>query len=611
MFRKITSLMLLAAAAFSAAAQDTDMGLASNERVIGYTVTNQIDVKEGGFGTVGTYPLGAYMMASELKPYVGCRIVGLRVAVGMDLGRSNTFLYSVEGDQMVLVHEQRQRLYEGWNRIDFNGSNYVIEEGKDLFFGYEYTETDEMVAADQGGIAATGYDTSGATMLFLNNQLNTLSGIGMLCVQLIIDVTNMNPYDIAYGFFDTGFRYKKEGEEIKVMAELRNVGRDNISNLRMGWQYDDLTPQYVDLTSGIPSGGKYTWEEVLTPPAGLGLGSHTLKIFPMQADGTEIPGSDINTRTESIAIYENTVPRDKVLFEVYTDTSNPSTINLNNIINRMGDADGTAIVAFHHMPGTPLATTESQTLFERYAYATPVFTIDRAYFPGENYIAYSASDFIGLLPDDLIIAMLKEMTAQDIYSPCFASLAVTGKCNEDNSLLNLEVNIDAVPEAEAIFGTLAAHVMLIEDGVRSQQILTGIGGRPITNNTYEHNNVVRLNHTGVKGQPVALDGTTAKLNFSVPMDASWNPANMRAVVYLTQYFDEEIPSNLKDADIINAIALPLAGIASVDEIATDGAIDGPSTYYTIGGTQVSGDNLAPGLYIERRADGSARKILVK
>lgn len=110
---------------------------------------------------------------------------------------------------------------------------------------------------------------------------------------------------------------------------------------------------------------------------------------------------------------------------------------------------------------------------------------------------------------------------------------------------------------------------------------------------------------------MALDGTTAKLNFSVPMDASWNPANMRAVVYLTQYFDEEIPSNLKDADIINATALPLAGIASVDEIATDGVIDGPATYYTIGGTQVSGDNLAPGLYIKRRADGSARKILVK
>ncbi len=153
--------------------------------------------------------------------------------------------------------------------------------------------------------------------------------------------------------------------------------------------------------------------------------------------------------------------------------------------------------------------------------------------------------------------------------------------------------------------------MLVEDNVQSSQSLTGIGGRPITNNNYIHNNVVRLNHTGVKGQPVTLENNAAKVNFEIPLDKSWKPADMRAVVYITKYFDEEIPANLRDADITNAIALPLAGIASVDEIATDGAIDGPSTYYTIGGTQVSGDNLAPGLYIERRADGSARKILVK
>lgn len=49
MFRKITSLILLAVAALSAAAQESDMGLASNERVIGYTVTNDIDVANGAF----------------------------------------------------------------------------------------------------------------------------------------------------------------------------------------------------------------------------------------------------------------------------------------------------------------------------------------------------------------------------------------------------------------------------------------------------------------------------------------------------------------------------------------------------------------------------------
>ena len=612
MFRKITSLMLLAAAAFCAAAQDTDMGLASNERVIGYTVTNDIDVKEGAFGTAGTYPLGAYMMAGNLKPYAGCRIVGLRVAAGMDLGRSRTFLYSVDGDQMTLVHEQRQRLYEGWNRIDFNGDGFTIELGKDLFFGFDYTETPEMVAADKGGLAAVGEDASGATMLFQDNQLQVMTGIGMLCVQLIIDVTNMNPYAIYYDTFDTGFKYKQANEEIEIFTIIRNVGRDAISTLRMAWQFDDHAPQYVDLAANIPSGGTYTWNQTLAKPEGLGIGAHTLCVFPSQANGTEIAANEDNTRSDDIAIYTESLPHNAVLVETFTNSSAPASILMNDVVNKCGDLGGKAILVQHHSPGTPLATPESAALFERYAFSSPVFTLDRSYYPGEPTIAYNPDEFmIGLMGVDFAVGLLDGMVAQNLAYPNFATLSATGKCNADNSMLSLEVNVDALPEASAIYGTMALHVMLVEDNVKSSQSLTGIGGRPITNNNYIHNNVVRLNHTGVKGQPVTLENNTAKVNFEIPLDKSWKPADMRAVVYITKYFDEEIPANLRDADITNAIALPLAGIASVDEIATDGAIDGPSTYYTIGGTQVSGDNLAPGLYIERRADGSARKILVK
>ncbi len=612
MFRKLTSLILLAAAAI-AAAQDagSDMNLFSNERVIGYTVNNDIDVKDGAFGQAGTYPIGAYMYADDLKPYTGCRIIGMRVAAGIDLGRCRTFLYTLDGNQMSLTHEQRQRLYEGWNRVDFNGDGYTIEEGKDLFFGYDYTETEAMVAADKGGIAATGNDTEGASIFYQDGRLYNISGIGILCVQLIIDVTNMQPYEIAYGFFDTGFKYKRTTEEVEIMTTIRNVGRDNIASLRMGWQYDDLAPQYVDLPENIPSGGSYTWNQTLAKPEALAIGSHKLRIFPVRADGVEIPASDNNTRVENIALYDQTVPRDKVLMEVFTNTSSAESIGMLSVINQFGDADGTAIVATHHMPGTPLATPESQDLFDRYAYTNSVFTLDRAYFPGESHIAYSDHlQFIGMLSDDFVAGILKDMTAQSLTLPSFASISASGICTPDNSTLNLEVSIDALPEATAIYGTIAAHVMLVEDGVKSAQSTTGIGGRPITNNNYIHNNVVRLNHTGVKGRPVTLENNSARIHFEIPLQPSWDLANMRAVVYLTKYFEEEPPANLKDADVINATALPLGPLTSISEVATD-TVHGPSTYYTIGGVQVSGGNLAPGLYIERRPDGTARKILVK
>ncbi|MDE7142749.1 MAG: Omp28-related outer membrane protein, partial [Muribaculaceae bacterium] len=351
--------------------------------------------------------------------------------------------------------------------------------------------------------------------------------------------------------------------------------------------------QYVNLDVNMPSGGSYTWTQPINPPAPLSIGSHTLKVFPVEADGTPLEETAENTRYQSVAIYEQSVPRDKVLMEVFTNSSDVSSIPMHSLLNQMGDVNGMAIVAVHHFPGTPLATSESQNLFEKYAYTTPVFAIDRALFPGEAYIAYSANDFIGLLPDDFIVNIFGDMVSQDILSPCFASLSATGSLNDDNSVLTLDVDIDALPEASAIFGTLAAHVMLVEDGVKSGQAATGIGGRPITNNNYIHNNVVRLNHTGIKGQPVALENNKATLSFTIPMNAAWNPANMRAVVYLTKYFDEEIPANLSEADITNATAIQLGPIASIRDVAADGDTDSPSTFYTIGGVMVDGGNLAP------------------
>ncbi len=610
MFRKITTSLLLAAAALSAAAQDSEMGLAANERILGYTLTNDIDIKGAFFGEAGTYSLGVYMTESDLKSYVGCRIVGMRIAGGTDLGRSRTFLYTITDDGITATHEQNQRLYEGWNRVSFNGDGYPIEEGTDLFFGFDYVETAEMVKNEVGGIAATTESHSGGAILMEGESFYAISGVGDFCMQLIIDASNLPPYDLTYGFFDTGFKYKQKTEPIELMAEVRNVGRERIKKLRMAYQYDNSDPVYVDLDANLGSGSSYTWNQMITPDTPLAVGAHTIKVFPVEADGVALETNEENVRTENIAIYENTVPRDKVLLEVYTNSSSADVIPMNSIVNQLGDCNGMAIVATHHFPGTPLATKESLAMFQRYAYGIPVFTTDRAYFPGEHYIAYSVNDFIGVVPDSWILSMFEDIVLQDLYSPSFATLAASGSCSSDNSVLNLDVTVDALPEAAAIYGSVAVHVMLVEDGVKSAQSAVGMGGRPIVNNNYIHNNVVRLNHTGIKGQRMTLENNGGTVNFQIPLDAEWKPENMRVVVYLTKWFDEEIPSNLKDADVVNATMLPLGSMTAVAEVSAD-HVEGPSTFFTIGGVQVSGDNLSTGIYIERLADGTARKVLIK
>ena len=132
----------------------------SLQRLVGHTVTEQIDISGAIFGTAGTYSIGARLDSSFLSDYKGCRIIGMKVAAACDLGRSRMFLYNMTDDGPVILHEQNQRLYTGWNEISFSGNGYTISGDETYFFGFDYNETQEMVNAQKGGVAAVGSDTT-------------------------------------------------------------------------------------------------------------------------------------------------------------------------------------------------------------------------------------------------------------------------------------------------------------------------------------------------------------------------------------------------------------------------------------------------------------------
>ena len=121
-------------------------GLSENQRLLGYIQTDSITVKDGAFGEAGTYSIGAVLTPRILSAYAGCKVVGLRMAASLDLGRARTFIYNIEASgQLTAVVEQRQRLYNGWNNVFFNGDGYVIQGNESLFFGFDYTETAEKI----------------------------------------------------------------------------------------------------------------------------------------------------------------------------------------------------------------------------------------------------------------------------------------------------------------------------------------------------------------------------------------------------------------------------------------------------------------------------------
>ena len=163
----ILSAALLAATAIHA---QNDMGLKENQMVIGHTITNDYSSEGAYIGEAGTYPIGASLSATELAPYAGCQIIGMRIASTLNQASTRIFIYDCS-DLNTAVHEQKNRLYPGWTNVIFNGNGIEIKGDEELFFGYDYVETPEIATGEIGPIGVTGTQTPGGFNLLRNGEL--------------------------------------------------------------------------------------------------------------------------------------------------------------------------------------------------------------------------------------------------------------------------------------------------------------------------------------------------------------------------------------------------------------------------------------------------------
>lgn len=624
MNRRLFFILLAAVTALTVAAQPRRIeGLSDIQRAVGYTVTDDIDISGAAFGEAGTYTIGAALDPSMLAPLAGCRVVGIRVAAALNLGRTRMFVYSLTDTAFKPVVEQRQRIYEGWNNVFLNGDGYEIKGDETLFFGYDYVETQAMVDADQGGICCVGEDTEGAFYLYgdygQGEALYTIGNVGKLCVQLIVDISTLPRHALSITYLDTGFKYKKAGTKVEMLAVLTNVGRDSISSYQLGCQIDQQEPLMTDCVSTVADGAQDTWLGSVQLPDDLAIGMHTIRLFVNSINGQE-PERHINDSYASpFAVYQDSLPRANVYLEVYTDQASPYSAMLNDAVRQLQQTSDKVCVANVHRSGTPLAVSEASYLCDLYAYTYPSFTVNRAYFPGEPYVAYDMNDYLPYFGTDMSAAILGDIVMQDIASPAFADLTLQGDYQADTRQLTLHATGQLLPEAQAIYGDLALTLLLTEDGVKSRQaVYNATTQRTTYNQNYVHNNVLRAFIGSPLGQQLTSSDGTFDTTVTTILDDSWSAEKLTVVGLLTKATSQVTPSILHDMDVINANCLKLSDIAS-----TQGIISTPDTarltqhatrnsaYYTLDGKKVDAHQLLPGIYIQRAADGTTRKVCIR
>lgn len=576
-------------------------GLTGNQGAVGYTMTDEITYRDVMFGTAGTYTVGALLPASMLSDYKGCKVIGIRVAVSKDLGRTSFVLNSRTENGTNQLITQKQRLYEGWNNVFFNSFDYEINATEDLFYGFEYTETDDMVSAESGALCSTGdYDEENSFVLYDDGMYYQLTGARKLCVQLIVDLSSMPAHRMTLGFFDYGFKYKKVGENLEIYSVISNTGRDKVDNFRVACRIDDLEPMYEFVESPVGYGQNATIVKTFDISS-LSVGGHELYVYVDQVNGEEYADGINRGKGAKFAIYSESLPRNAAFLEVYADQQESHTAQLDASLKQAGENLGDKmIVVKNFRPGNPLAIEDGAYLHDLYAYTWPSFTINRSHFPGEMHVAYDVNQYIDQVPI-LIPTMLEDMVNQDLTTPSFAGISVNAVI-EDGRLLTVKTEGDVLGETESIYGNVALTLMLLEDDVVSSQQTTTLS------KNYSHSDVLRAYLTPATG--VIVDASSGKYihELTVTLPESFNADKLSVVGILTQA-GQPTSDTLYDFDVINAAMCGVENhMSGVRDLSMPDAVGQP-VYYTLDGRRVMPEDMEKGIYVRVNADGSRVKVI--
>ncbi len=593
-------------------------GLSSIQRAVGYVAggdPDSITLKGVMIGQAGTYPVATLITADMLSTYMGCRVVGIRVAAARSLGKSDIFLHPVSPDGTIDDEQgitKSQRLYEGWNNVFFNGDmGWDISEGESLLVGFDYKETEEMVQEQSGGLCTVG-ESQGNDFLIYSDYGQGLAwysigNVGSLCVQLIVDVSNLPEKDLSLLYLDTGFRYKRAGEVIEMYTIAGNTGRTDIDAYTLTCQVDDNEPVVFRYNGRVAEQATDHRQPAVQLPADIAVGRHSLRVTVLPGDETEAGAKA--TQTVAFFVYDQTMERQKNMVEQYNSQRESMAAIVNPYFNSVAETNEAVALVNVYAPGCPLALPETDYLFDLYAYTVPSFTINRSYFPGEDHIAYDVNYYAELY-GALVPSIIDDMMRQDLLMPAFANIQLAPAYNPETRELTVDVSGDMVEKALDIFDNLSVTLLLTENDVVSEQVAQNpFAPGTSTQKNYLHQHVLRTYITPALGSPVQVSGNTYTAHFSTTLPAEWDVEKMTLVGYLARGIEQVDPNEVKQMDITNCNSVPLAGLAGMRMVDAQPQ-NQPAEYYTLNGQRADSRHLQPGIYIVRQGNQS-RKVVVR
>lgn len=593
-------------------------GLASTQRAIGQTNTDEIDISGAYIGTPGTYSVAALLPAEMLSRYVGCKVVGMRFALSQSIGKSKIFIFKVNSNNTITEPQITQNIrntYAGWQNVFLNGVNeFEIEAGKSLLFGFEYHESEEMTNNEEGALCFTGESNDNGFFIYGDfgggEGWYPSQGLGLLCVQLIVDISNLPPKDLDISWLFHGSKYKRINEDIDLFATYTNVGRDTIYTYQLGYQIDQREPVILDFNRRIYPDSVQSYEdEHLRLPSDLEAGTHTLAFFVHSIEGKTIQNPANDTLKSSFVVYTKSLARQKHYIEQYVSHQSPYVPYVDPIFDAVCKENSN--VCLVNIEGTSSnAVDEALYLHEIYPYTYPSFTIDRFYFPGETSIAFDINDYATVVPD-IMVGVIQQLINEADWNPAFASINIVPSFNAETRKLTLSVSGETTDEIDKIFQGVALTLMITEDSVKAPQMTYNEMTQKSTwNSSYLHHHLLRKYITAPLGDQLDIRDNRYHVDYEVTLPATWKAENISIVALLTKAASAVTEANVMDLDVTNSNSVALR------EFITDGIMPvvAPSTeakdeFYTLDGMKVNADNVKKGIYIIKKGNQRTKVVV--
>ena len=212
----------------------------------------------------------------------------------------------------------------------------------------------------------------------------------------------------------------------------------------------------------LKEGANVTFQPTISLPDDIAIGKHQVAFYLKEADGETLGSTRHDATTVNFYVYANPLERQKVYVEQYTDQDISLSADVNTAFSKVTGVADKMVMVNVYAPDNLLAIPESNYLDGLYAYTRPSFTLNRAYFPGEDYIAYDINYYVMAYPS-FVPGILGNLIAQDIASAAFATVDIAAEYDEQTRQLSVDVSGDLSPDAEAMFGDIAVTVLLTED----------------------------------------------------------------------------------------------------------------------------------------------------